>query len=196
MTASESDDQTRVGNPERERAIALLNNALTDGYLDIHEFEERATVVYAARTRGELSEVLAHLPGNDRLFPHYPSPATSDVPAESAPMELDITWSTATRKGSWQVPARILVTGSMGTADLDFSHAEFSHLDVDIELQISASIVKLRLGEDHSLATDDLNCGSWSTVKDKAGPPTITTGPRLRLHGALSGWSNATIRRT
>ena len=63
MTDSGSDDQTRVGNAERERAIGLLNNALTDGYLDIHEFDsikdragppEVATGGPTVRPRGSL----------------------------------------------------------------------------------------------------------------------------------------------
>lgn len=196
MTASDSDDQTRVGNPERERAIGLLNSALTDGYLDIHEFDERASVVYAARTRGELREVLAHLPGDDRLFPSRLAPAGPGASVEAArPIELDIAWKNVTRKGSWQVPARIVVSGSMGTVDLDFSHAEFAYADVNIELQVSASSVKLLLARDQSIETTDLSCSSWSWIKDRAGPAAVTTGPTVRLHGALAGGSYALIRR-
>lgn len=176
--------------------MELLNNALTEGYLDIHEFDERVSVVYSARTRGELREVLAHLPGDDRLFPHRLSSREPGAGFEdSAPLELDIGWANVTRKGSWQVPARILVSGSMGKADLDLTGAEFTHGGVAIELQVSASTVKVLLAGDHAIDTDDLSCSSWSSIKDRAGPPSIVTGPTVRLHGALSGWSNAVIRR-
>ncbi len=197
MADSGSDDQTRVGNPERERAIGLLNNALTEGYLDIHEFDERASVVYAARTRSELREVLANLPGDDQLFPNRFPPAESGVAVQAPlPLELDISWATVTRKGSWQVPARILVSGSMGKTDLDFTGAEFTYGNVAIELQVSASTVKVLLAGDQSIATADLVCSSWSSIADRAGPASKTTGPTVRLHGALSGWSKAVIRRS
>lgn len=195
--ASGSDDQMRVGNPERERAIGLLNNALTEGYLDIHEFDERAAVVYAARTRGELREVLVHLPGDDRLFPNLASPVGPGSPVDSPSfVEFDINWKTVTRKGSWQVPARILVAGSMGTANLDLSGAHFAQSDVAIEVQISASSVKVLLGSDQSVVTHDLVFTSWSSIRNRAGPPAIRTGPVVRLHGALSGWSSVMIRRS
>ncbi|AZI59065.1 DUF1707 domain-containing protein [Nakamurella antarctica] len=196
MTDSGFDDDLRVGNPERERAIELLNNALSDGYLEIHEFDERAAIVYAARTRGELARVVTNLPGEDRLFPHRFIPTKPDGVAKVLPpLEIDINWKTVARKGSWQVPARIVVSGYLGKADLDFSGAVFTYHHVDIELQVSASTVKVLLGSDHVISTEDVACGSWSSIKDKAGAPSTRIGPTLRLHGALSGWSSAIIRR-
>ncbi|MEO6955639.1 MAG: DUF1707 domain-containing protein [Antricoccus sp.] len=195
MTMSGSDDQTRVGNPERERAIGLLNSALTEGYLDIHEFDERAAVVYSARTRGDLRDVLAHLPGDDRPFSDRLFPAESAARVDAPPIELNLSWTSVSRKGSWQVPSRILVSGSMGTAELDFSHAQFSYGEVAVELQVSSSTVKVLLAEHQSIATDDLVCSSWSAIKDRTGAPTVTTGPTVRLHGALTRWSKAVIRR-
>ncbi|MEJ7649941.1 MAG: DUF1707 domain-containing protein [Nakamurella sp.] len=194
MATDEDDDQLRVGNPERERAIALLNDALGDGYLDLTEFEERASVVYAARTRGELRAVLAHLPGSERLLPTR-QVSSDPVTNPAAALELDASWTTVSRKGSWQVPPRLLVTGSMGTVDLDFSRAQFSQGEVDIDLQVSASTVKVKLGADQSFVAGDVVCGSWCSVKDKTGPPSISTGPVVRLRGSLSGWSTAVVKR-
>ena len=197
MTASGSDDQKRVGNPERERAVEFLNSALTQGYLDIGEFDERTAAVYAARTRGELAHVLVHLPGEDRLFPGSASPAGDSPPTGGpAATELDISWKTVTRRGSWRVPDRLIVSGSMGTANLDFSDARFTHHDVDLEIQVSASSVKVLLAGDQSIALDDLVCSSWSSIKDRAGPSTIMTGPAVRVRGALSNGSTIVIRRS
>lgn len=193
--APDDDDQLRVGNPERERAIALLNDALGDGYLDLTEFEERASVVYAARTRGELREVLAQLPGSERLLPTHAAVTDPSLASPAAALELDAGWTTVTRKGSWQVPVRMLITGSMGTVDLDFSRAQFTGSEVEVDLQVSASTVKVKLAADQSFVADDVVCGSWSGIKDKAGPPTISTGPLVRLRGSLSGWSSAVVKR-
>ncbi len=54
------DDAVRVGNSERERAIAHLNDAFAQGYLDVVEFEQRSERVYSSRTRGDLRGVLEH----------------------------------------------------------------------------------------------------------------------------------------
>jgi Domain of unknown function (DUF1707) len=52
----------RVGDAERETALQALGEHMRVGRLDIHEYDERAARVAAARTRGELDEVFADLP--------------------------------------------------------------------------------------------------------------------------------------
>lgn len=86
-----SDDDLRVGNPERERAIALLNDAFAAGYLEIVEFEDRSGLVYTAKTRRELRTVLEDLPSAAKLFPGPPAAAPTGPAAE--PLHLDADWS-------------------------------------------------------------------------------------------------------
>ncbi|APE36384.1 hypothetical protein BOX37_23375 [Nocardia mangyaensis] len=197
MAESLPDDDLRVGNPERERAIALLNDAFAAGYLEISEFEERSLVAYSARTRGELRGVLAQLPVAGQLFPDAVARPGAMVPAPVgvAPMEIEADWTTVRRKGLWQVPARLLIIGSWGTIDLNFVKAEFLGPSVDIELQVSVSTVKLMLGADHTIDYGDVESIGWSSVKDKAGPPKRPGGQVIRLYGAISGMSGVVIRR-
>jgi hypothetical protein len=54
--------ELRVGNPEREAVIAQLGAALSDGRLDLVEYDDRVRQVYAARTASELAPVTADLP--------------------------------------------------------------------------------------------------------------------------------------
>ena len=54
---------TRIGDEERERALAELRRHYADGRLDPEELEQRSEAVVAARTRGELVPPLADLPG-------------------------------------------------------------------------------------------------------------------------------------
>lgn len=192
------DDGIRIGTPERERAVALLSDALAHGYLELAEFEQRSRQVYAARTRGELRAVLADLQGSEHVLPPAGAavPAPVVVPAAAlAPQTLDVNWTTVRRKGSWDVPPRLLVTGSMGTLELDLRRARLAAPTVEIELQVSASSVKLRLAPDHTLVTEALTTGTWSSVRDKAGPATTPAGPRVVLFGSLSGWSSVVVRR-
>jgi hypothetical protein len=65
--------ELRVGNPEREAVIARLNGALSDGRLDLVEYDDRVRQVYAAKTAGELAPITADLPAP--LPPPAPKPS-------------------------------------------------------------------------------------------------------------------------
>ncbi|MHC3003566.1 DUF1707 SHOCT-like domain-containing protein [Gordonia metallireducens] len=194
MVDRHSDDDLRVGNPERERAIALLNDAFTSGYLEIVEFEDRSGLVYTAKTRRELRAVLEDLPSAAKLFPELPAVTPSGPAAE--PLHLDADWSEVRRKGVWEVPSSILATASVGTVELDFTAARFTGPSTSVQLQVSVSTVKLKLGPEHEVRYSDLHLSGWSKVKDKAGAPTRPGGAVIELIGSASGTSSVVIRRT
>jgi hypothetical protein len=52
----------RIGNDEREQAVRALGEHFAQGRLEPHEFEERTTAAYAARTTEELDPLFADLP--------------------------------------------------------------------------------------------------------------------------------------
>ena len=54
--------QVRVGDAERRVVDERLQQAVGDGRLTLHEYEERAGQTWAARTRAELERVTADLP--------------------------------------------------------------------------------------------------------------------------------------
>lgn len=197
MSSGIPDHEIRVGTPERERAIALLNESFSAGYLQLDEFEERSGDVYVARTRGELRETLRDLPSYDRLFPVAGAVSPLDAaPAPAGkPLKLKADWDTTRRKGTWKVPAQIVATAEAGTLDLDFTLARFQSEVVELGLQTSVSTVKIRLSADQQVNYDDLALGTWSKVKDKAGPPRRAGGPLIVLTGHLSGMSSVIIKR-
>ncbi len=196
MVDRHSDDDLRVGNPERERAITLLNDSFSSGYLEIAEFEDRSGLVYAAKTRRELRKVLEDLPSATMLFPPAPAVAASAGPAYE-PLHLDADWSEVRRKGVWEVPPSIVATASVGTVDLDFTAARFTGPSTSVQLQVSVSTVKVRVGPDHEVRYTDLHLSGWSKVKDKAGAPTRPGGGAvIELIGSASGMSSVNIRRT
>ena len=192
-----SDDDIRVGNPERERAIALLNDAFSAGYLDVAEFEERSGRVYGARTRGDLSEVLADLPNGHSLFGAVaaPVPAAASV-AASEQIQLNM-WDndSVRRAGVWKVPPSIVVDGSWATLDLDFTRGQFASATVDLHLQVTTTTVKLKVGPDQEVRYDELVKTGWSTLKDKAGPAVRPGGPVIVLSGSIGGMSSLKIKR-
>jgi hypothetical protein len=189
MTEPESPDTFRIGDREREQAVALLQDAVGGGYLDLQEFEERSSTVYAAKTRGELRPALADLPMAATLFP-----AASTGSAATRPDTLDIDWTTVKRRGHWEVPAHLVIAGSMGTADLDLRQAVIPLGGCVIEVQASWSTVRLRLGPQLATRTDGFQGGSMSSLKDRAGPPTVPGGPTIEVRGQAN-WTTVVLKR-
>ena len=58
-----SDPDVRVGDAERNEVAERLSGHYTDGRLDQGEFSERLDRAMSAKTRSELSGLLADLPG-------------------------------------------------------------------------------------------------------------------------------------
>jgi Domain of unknown function (DUF1707) len=66
----------RASDAEREQAVGLLQHGFADGRLTQAELEERAGAAYAARTRAQLRELTADLPGAGQ----QPRPGTNVDP--------------------------------------------------------------------------------------------------------------------
>lgn len=80
--------EVRIGNAEREDALAALSRHLSDGRLTVSEFDDRSAAIASATTRGELEPLFADLPSTPVTLaaPAAVSaplaPAQSSVPAE------------------------------------------------------------------------------------------------------------------
>ena len=84
----------RIGDAEREHAVAALGRHLSVGRLTMAEFENRLDTAYAATTRAELDAVLADLPATTRPSPPPPQPAPS-------PGEAWAPWAPGNCRASW-----------------------------------------------------------------------------------------------
>jgi hypothetical protein len=73
----ESLPEVRIGDRERRAVDAHLQQALADGVLTLTEYDERAALCWAARTRSELDAIIRDLP------PYRPDPVTT--PTSAAP---------------------------------------------------------------------------------------------------------------
>jgi hypothetical protein len=60
-----SDPRIRASDDDRERTVALLREHAAVGRLTVEEFNERLDKAYAAKTLGELDELMADLPAID-----------------------------------------------------------------------------------------------------------------------------------
>ena len=74
MSEAVRPEDYRVSDVERAAVQERLRSAVGAGQLELHEFDERAKTLWAARTRGELEQVTADLPA----LPPPPPPAPAE----------------------------------------------------------------------------------------------------------------------
>jgi hypothetical protein len=109
----------RASDADRERVVAVLQEAVADGRITIDEFGERSAVAYAARTHDELAELTGDLlPGQAtrHVAPRDPAP-------ESAPPVVAI-FSGARRTGRWRPARREKAVAVFGGVELDLREAQ------------------------------------------------------------------------
>jgi hypothetical protein len=105
-----------ASDAERERSIALLRDAVSEGRLTLEEFSERVGLAQAARTDQELADLARDLPG---------TPAGSDLPA-AVPDQHRAFCSHLTRSGPWSLAQRSSWRSIFGTIDLDLRQARLA----------------------------------------------------------------------
>jgi hypothetical protein len=84
------------------------------------EYSDRCQAVYAARTRDELLEVLADLPGGPE--------------AGLAPLVLNVAFGQVRRTGAWAVPELVRITGIGQRTLLDLTEAHLQRPEVVVEV--------------------------------------------------------------
>jgi len=72
-------DEMRAGDADRQQVADRLRQALDEGRLDLHEYDERLQCAYAAKTYGDLNGLLDDLPAGATVAPSpLPPPAGAD----------------------------------------------------------------------------------------------------------------------
>ncbi|OBG83188.1 hypothetical protein A5699_04860 [Mycobacterium sp. E802] len=155
------DDHLRVSDADRAEVGHLLERAVAEGMITLDEFTERYDSALAARTRGELSVVVADLP----IAASSPGPARP-------PEELRGWMSSVVRRGQWTVAPVLRLHTRMCSTTLDFTSAVLPGPLVEIIIDDYCSSTELIVPPS---ATADLNgvnaiAGS-ATVKVRTSPP-------------------------
>src|SRR5262245_45370911 len=117
-----------MADADREKVIALLHAAVTEGRITLSEFEERASAVLAARTFGEVTPLTSDLP----------SP-----PEPPSPRPITVRGSSLRREGRWTVPRRLQIEAHGSGVRLDFTHAIILAPVVELEFYLRGSGVRL-----------------------------------------------------
>lgn len=128
--SSVSDEQESRPEPilasdaERDRSVAVLRDAVSEGRLTLEEFSERVGRAHAARTDQELAALARDLPSN---------PAAS-VPPAAISEEHRAFCSHLTRSGPWSLPHRSSWRSIFGTIDLDLRQARLAGTETVLEV--------------------------------------------------------------
>ena len=80
-----TDDELRIGTAEREAAVKILGDHLSEGRLALEEYEERMAAALEARTRADLRPLFKDLPAPYPAFMAPPRPLPAPAPYHTAP---------------------------------------------------------------------------------------------------------------
>ena len=123
-----ADDGLRASHEDRDRVVEMLRVAAGDGRLSADELDERVERALTARTYGELSALVADLPG-----------AQPGAPAAAKPkdvLRIDRYGAGARRDGRWTVPQRVEVNVTGGSVTLDFTEAIIALSSLQIKVAL------------------------------------------------------------
>ncbi|EFV13046.1 DUF1707 SHOCT-like domain-containing protein [Segniliparus rugosus] len=120
----------RASDADRDQVVRLLSQALSEGQLDVHEFDQRTKAVYAAKTHAELETVTCDL---DVQAGVRRSGAIVG-PSGRARTFLGVMGGFR-RKGEWIVPRRVNVFVFWGGGVLDLRDAVFAEPEAVINIK-------------------------------------------------------------
>jgi len=112
MSPRQAPRDLRASDADRDRVLALLADAMSDGRLTPDEHAERVQRAFSARTLGELSELTTDLA----------VPSAQPVRLDGGRVVAGI-FGPARRDGRWVVPENLTVTAMFGEVEIDFTQA-------------------------------------------------------------------------
>ena len=130
MSTRQAPRDLRASDADRDRVLALLAEAVSDGRLTPDEHAERVQRACTARTLGELADLTTDL-----------------VVASAQPVRLDGgrvisgIFGPAKRDGRWVVPATLTVNAMFGEVEVDVTQAILQARHV----QLHATVIGARL---------------------------------------------------
>jgi uncharacterized protein DUF1707 len=179
--------QLRASDAERERTADRLRHAAGEGRLTVEELDERLGAAYAARTRGELEQLVADVDVGV-------APGSSDAGltvrrgADEGTRHIISVMGGADRAGRWRIGRRCLSVNIMGGADLDLNDAELADDVVELTVFSLMGGADVHVPEGLNVEVDDFafmggNDVTLGNPRPAPGGPTV----RLRLISIMGG---------
>jgi hypothetical protein len=174
MSTRQAPRDLRASDADRDRVLALLAEAVSDGRLTPEEHAERVQRACTARTLGELAEL------------------TTDLAAPSAqPVRLDggrvisAIFGPARRDGRWVVPETLTVTAVAGEVEADFTQAILQARHVQVLATVIGGRLRLVVPDGVSVVvTAPLVLGRR---RGGTPPPASPDAPVIEVKGVVLG---------
>lgn len=196
----------RASDAERERAAALLREAMASGRLGVDELDQRTQLAFAATTREELERLVEDVlvPAEDN-HPLASDSASLRVGAPRLPVShmsdgtrrIVSIFSGSERKGRWRVGPSCSVINVFGGSEIDLSEAELAadHVELKVISVFGGATVIVPPGLNVEVSDVGVLGGNGVDIGDEHPDP---GGPvvRVRLISILAGASVKRKRRT
>lgn len=173
MSTRQAPRDLRASDADRDRVLAVLAEAVSDGRLTADEHAERVQRACAARTLGELADLTADL-----------------VVASAQPVRLDdsrmITgvFGPARRDGRWVVPENLTVTAMFGEVEVDVTEAILQARHVRLHANVIGGRLRLVVPDGVSVVvTASMVLGRSRGTTPLPGPET----PVIEVKGLVLG---------
>ncbi|MBE2319840.1 DUF1707 domain-containing protein [Solirubrobacter sp. CPCC 204708] len=119
-------DPMRASDVERERIVAELRQAATEGRLDVDELDERTASAYTSKTRGELLQLIEDIP-TARVAPPSPSPQRR-LPTTPGRTGFTARWLAPARRRQAATELAEFVAPPMRAHGYALEHASDAHM--------------------------------------------------------------------
>ena len=162
----------RASDADRDRTLALLADAVSDGRLTADEHAERVQRACTARTLGELAELTADL-----------------AVASAQPVQLDGgrvisgIFGPARRDGRWVVPENLTVTAMFGEVEVDVTQAILQARRVQLHATVIGGRLRLVVPDGVAVVVTGKVLGRRRGGTPPAGPDT----PVIEVKGLVLG---------
>jgi hypothetical protein len=177
----------RIGDEERETAVAFLRQSCGAGRLSLDEFSERTGMALDAATAAELWPVVADLPGARHMF----EGTEIEAPRSRPKVKLSI-FGDHHQTGRWHPGSRVVAVAIFGHLILDLTEAVFEDPDTVIHAFAVFGSVNVTASEDVEL--DCSAIGIFGRVGGVVAAPDPRTQPQVvRVDGAAV-FGNITTR--
>ena len=174
MSPRQAPRDLRASDADRDRVLALLAEAVSDGRLDADEHADRVQRACTARTLGELADL------------------TTDLAAASAqPVRLDTSrvisgiFGPARRDGRWVVPEILTINAMFGEVEVDFTQALLQARHVQLLTTVIGGRVRLVVPDGVSVAVP-----AHVVLGRRRGatpPPATADAPLIEVKGVVLG---------
>ena len=171
--------------------IVALSRRTGDGRLTLDEFGDLAERVYAARTRGDLNEVLSGLP--DDVSPSPAQESTQELPAAARRRFVAIMCG-ARARGRWRAPRRVTAFAFWGHVKVDLRQAVIEEGVVDVTAWAIMGGVDVVVPDGIPVEFDGMVLmGGTSNRTQSSTTAPLPDAPRVRVH-ARGLWGGVAAR--